>query len=77
MWFNESECRSSLVRVVEGVVHEARDERRLPHRLLAQEHQLELSQRVAEVAGRRHGEVAALLAPLTLRDCPTRFTLRI
>ena len=28
----------SLVCVVEGVVHEARDEGRLAHRLLAQEH---------------------------------------
>ena len=65
-WQNKSECQqTSLVRVVEGVVHEARDERGLPHRLLAQEHQLELSQRVAKVAGGRHGDVAALLAPLT------------
>ena len=45
----------SLICVVEGVVHEARDERRLAHRLLAQEHQLELPQRVAEVPGGRHG----------------------
>ena len=45
----------SLICVVEGVVHEARDERGLAHRLLAQEHQLELPQRVAEVPGGRHG----------------------
>lgn len=56
--------QTSLVSVVEGVVHEARDERRLAHRLLAQEHQLELPQRVSKVAGGRH--VALLVAPLSL-----------
>ena len=45
-----------LVRSVERVVHESRDEGRFAHRLLAEEDELELFKRVAEIGvdRRRH-----------------------
>jgi hypothetical protein len=44
-----------LVGVVEGVVHEASDERRFADRLFAEKDQLELSKRIVErISGRCH-----------------------
>ena len=54
----EVDADRSLVSIVEGVVHEPRDERGLAHRLLAEEDQLELPEWVVKrVARRGHDEL--------------------